>query len=134
MSAEPTWTDADVEQLRALWHEGRSAKIIGEMMARTKNAVVGKVHRLRLPPRAPRPQPKPEAAETAPEAPAPAPEPQPAPPPLPRVRRGSCQWPIGEPREPGFRFCGDALSPDTRLPYCAAHTARATSPRKEPAA
>ena len=30
-----------------------------------------------------------------------------------------CQFPIGEPREPGFRFCGDAVP--LGQPYCDAH-------------
>jgi GcrA cell cycle regulator len=33
----------------------------------------------------------------------------------------SCCWPLGEPGEAGFRFCGaDALAPK---PYCAEHAA-----------
>lgn len=141
MNPETEWPAADIERLRALYAEDHTLARIGEMMGRSKNSIVGKVRRLGLPmPGAPRPRPA--EAEAAPATPAelppppppePAPEPAPAPPPPP-PRRGSCQWPIGEPRHPEFRFCGDPLSPLTRLPYCAAHAARAVSARKEPAA
>ncbi|WP_240048497.1 GcrA family cell cycle regulator [Crenalkalicoccus roseus] len=42
--------------------------------------------------------------------------------PLPRER--GCQWPHGDPRRPGFRFC-EAPRRDPACPYCAAHAARA---------
>lgn len=34
-----------------------------------------------------------------------------------------CKWPIGDPREPDFTFCGRAIRPGT--PYCPAHAAMA---------
>lgn len=36
-----------------------------------------------------------------------------------------CQWPIGTPRTPGFRFCEAALDAGTTGPYCPEHHARA---------
>jgi GcrA cell cycle regulator len=44
-----TWTDERVEVLRKLWTEGLSAsQIAGELGGITRNAVIGKVHRLGL--------------------------------------------------------------------------------------
>lgn len=46
-----TWTDERIEQLRKLWDQGLSASAIGKQLGVSKNAVVGKAHRLKLPPR-----------------------------------------------------------------------------------
>jgi GcrA cell cycle regulator len=45
------WTAQAIEQLRALWAEGHSTAEIGRRMGVTKNAIVGKAHRLNLPAR-----------------------------------------------------------------------------------
>jgi GcrA cell cycle regulator len=45
------WTDESISLLRTLWQEGLSTAEIGRRMSITKNAVVGKAHRLTLPPR-----------------------------------------------------------------------------------
>lgn len=45
------WDEALDARLRALWAEGHSTAEIGRRMGLTKNAVVGRVHRLKLPPR-----------------------------------------------------------------------------------
>jgi GcrA cell cycle regulator len=45
------WTTESIERLRALWSEGHSTAEIGRRMGVTKNAVVGKAHRLQLPAR-----------------------------------------------------------------------------------
>ena len=144
------WTAEAIERLRALWAEGHSTAEIGRRMGISKNAVVGKAHRLNLPPRpspirreagvpvTARPQPArpPRIAPVAPRttllpvaqaAPATTPM-QAAPPPqvvvrsFPRVSsQRACCWPIGEPGQPGFRFCSsEAL---TGKPYCPEHAA-----------
>lgn len=47
--ATPTWTDARVERLKELWTSGQSAsQIAAELGDVTRNAVIGKVHRLGL--------------------------------------------------------------------------------------
>lgn len=57
-----SWTDERVELLKRLWTEGLSAsQIAGQMGGVTRNAVIGKVHRLGLsgratPSRSPRPR------------------------------------------------------------------------------
>jgi GcrA cell cycle regulator len=38
-----------------------------------------------------------------------------------------CRWPIGDPRKPGFHFCG-AAKPDDGEPYCKTHTRMALAP------
>ncbi|WP_173796289.1 GcrA family cell cycle regulator [Hartmannibacter diazotrophicus] len=56
-----SWTEERVERLKALWAEGLSAsQIAGELGGVTRNAVIGKVHRLGLSGRS-----KPQAQPTA---------------------------------------------------------------------
>jgi GcrA cell cycle regulator len=45
------WGDETIERLRALWNEGLSTGQIANQMGISKNAVVGKAHRLGLPAR-----------------------------------------------------------------------------------
>ncbi|WP_160120216.1 GcrA family cell cycle regulator [Rhodovarius lipocyclicus] len=45
------WTVEAIDRLRALWSEGHSTAEIGRRMGVSKNAVVGKAHRLNLPAR-----------------------------------------------------------------------------------
>ena len=53
-----SWTDERVDLLKKLWSEGLSAsQIAGELGGVTRNAVIGKVHRLGLSGRAKAPQP-----------------------------------------------------------------------------
>jgi len=84
-----SWTDERVETLKRMWAEGQSAsQIAKELGGVTRNAVIGKVHRLGLSNRAedgsdvpasatPEAKPAPQPAAAAPE-PKPAPEPAPA--------------------------------------------------------
>src|SRR3984957_8133489 len=80
VNSEFEWTDDRIRELRQLWSEGHSTAEIGRRMGISKNAVVGKAHRLDLParpspirtggspraPRAPRRQPVPTLADTMP--------------------------------------------------------------------
>lgn len=45
---ESFWTDERVTELRDLWAKGPSAEVIARTMRITRNAVLGKVHRLKL--------------------------------------------------------------------------------------
>jgi GcrA cell cycle regulator len=45
------WNEDTIARLRSLWAEGHSTAEIGRRMGVSKNAVVGKAHRLNLPPR-----------------------------------------------------------------------------------
>lgn len=45
------WTDLRIKELKFLWASGDSAALIGRAMDISRNAVLGKVHRLKLEPR-----------------------------------------------------------------------------------
>lgn len=45
------WNDHAIAELRRLWGEGVPAAQIGDRIGFSKNAVIGKAHRLHLPPR-----------------------------------------------------------------------------------
>jgi GcrA cell cycle regulator len=44
-----TWTDERVEDLTRLWADGHSTTRIGLALGMSRNAVIGKIHRLKLP-------------------------------------------------------------------------------------
>lgn len=138
------WTAEAIERLRALWAEGHSTAEIGRRMGISKNAVVGKAHRLNLPARpspirreavgaAPRPQiarpvrpagipPRSTLPQPAAAVPVAAPVASPVVRTFPRLSAAkSCCWPIGEPGQPGFRFCTAAAI--ASKPYCPEHAA-----------
>lgn len=140
------WNDETIARLRALWDEGHSTAEIGRRMGITKNAVVGKAHRLTLPPRpspirrepvaateprramqrAPVPaeaQPEPAAAAPVESATRPAPAFRPVAAPRPGPRVSTCCWPIGDPGTPSFRFCDSEAA--SGKPYCAEHVSLA---------
>lgn len=52
MARDIDWTEETAARLRALWDEKLSTAEIGRRMGMSKNAIIGKAHRLRLPPRA----------------------------------------------------------------------------------
>ena len=151
-----TWTDERVENLKKLWADGLSAsQIAAELGGITRNAVIGKVHRLGLSGRAKSPSsasPRPRKARS---------------PHMLRVSRpamrgntalahaydfeveqehalveniiplgqrrtllelneDTCRWPIGDPGSTEFFFCGgQALN---ALPYCSYHSRVAYQP------
>ena len=113
-----SWTDERVETLKKMWGEGQSAsQIAKELGGVTRNAVIGKVHRLGLSnratsgaskadakPKAPKAETKPKAAPKAaeaapkPSAPAAAEPASSTPPPISRARRAII--PAGQPLPP----------------------------------
>ena len=61
-----SWTDERVEQLKRMWNDGQSAsQIAKELGSVTRNAVIGKVHRLGLSNRAGMPMARPGEEEAA---------------------------------------------------------------------
>ena len=136
------WTDDRVEQLKQLWGEGLSASQIANRMGGvTRNAVIGKVHRLGLAGRATPAAPKPKAVVAA--------EPEVISkgasinletltlgderPTVSTIGGNQCKWPIGDPASEDFHFCGQPTS--AGKPYCAYHSQLAFQPsttRREP--
>jgi GcrA cell cycle regulator len=144
------WTDERVTVLKKLWLEGLSASQIAKQLGGvTRNAVIGKVHRLGLSGRAAPSQPtrtvyraqRPRPAAQTPVA-QPAPRrvaepviraPQPAPiPDLPgtatvlTLGAHMCKWPIGDPSGGDFSFCGRRTQQEG--PYCIEHARVAYQP------
>lgn len=124
-----TWTDERVEQLKTLWGAGKTAAEIAKELGEglTRNAVIGKAHRLGLSGRVTPIQKKvdkplpPENVEIKAKNGGIS---------LLELTEKTCRYPYGDPQKPGFHFCGgDALA---GLPYCAQHAEMAyqTSARK----
>ena len=63
------WNSEAIETLRSLWAEGHSTAEIGRRMGVSKNAVVGKAHRLNLPARPSPIRREPEGLNARPAAP-----------------------------------------------------------------
>ncbi len=120
------WNTDQIAQLQALWAAGHSTAEIGRRMGISKNAVVGKAHRLRLPAR---PSPIRKADPAAPQRaarPMSAPLPRPASVPIrplpvmpSSTRTMPCCWPIGEPGTRSFHFCDEPAM--SGKPYCTTH-------------
>ncbi|PZX15803.1 GcrA cell cycle regulator [Palleronia aestuarii] len=88
-----SWTDERVELLKKMWNDGQSASQIAKELGNvTRNAVIGKVHRLGLSNRAGLAPVAGEEDEPEAQAPAPAPEPVEVPPaPEPEIEEPSTQ-------------------------------------------
>jgi GcrA cell cycle regulator len=115
-----SWTDERVAELQRLWIAGHSAAVIGRQLGVSKNAVIGKAHRMNL---ANRPSPIKKCETPAPEMTKPVVVPE------TRASRGpQCRWPFGDPGDPGFHFCEAQAMPGK--PYCAEHYARAYIPNR----
>ena len=127
------WTEDRVEKLRELWDKGLSASQIAKELAEgvTRNAVIGKAHRMGLASR-PSPvksDPAKRAAASAKKKAAPKKEPAKAAAPINGkisildLTESMCKWPIGHPGEENFHFCGKPSQPT--FPYCASHCVEA---------
>lgn len=146
-----SWTDERVDSLKKLWLEGQSASQIAKFLGGvTRNAVIGKVHRLGLSGRAAPSQParavfraprpvRPAASGAAPARRPAEPRVLPvAPSPIPELAESPgeatvltlglhmCKWPIGDPASDTFTFCGRRAADEG--PYCPHHAALAYQP------
>lgn len=149
-----SWTDERIELLEKLWNDGLSASRIADKLGDvTRNAVIGKVHRLGLSGRAKcyirnplRRAPTINARRlrelqvnprrTPPAAPkAPARKPRPIATSIEATEAAlmltvlelgprQCRYPIGDPQESGFGFCGRYA----HGPYCDPHHGRTHRP------
>jgi GcrA cell cycle regulator len=137
------WTDERVEQLKSLWTEGLSASQIARALGGvTRNAVIGKVHRLGLAGRA---TPARSDRPRLPSAPKMTTRTYMPPPPVVEedpvvfddgshatvltINDRMCRWPIGDPSESEFHFCG--RNPKSGSPYCEAHARKAYQPQQQ---
>ncbi|MBI1365527.1 MAG: hypothetical protein GC153_06170 [Alphaproteobacteria bacterium] len=143
------WNDERVELLKKYWAEGLSAsQIASKMGGVTRNAVIGKVHRLGLSGRATpaKPQRGCSSFEAGDEAFEPAArreaalkpivaEPEFAAPliletgdmtTVATLKNNMCKWPIGDPARDDFHFCGQ--STPAGKSYCAYHAHLAFQP------
>ena len=140
------WTEEKTEQLKKLWAEGHTASQISKMLGDgiSRNAVIGKSHRLGLQGRAqsrmisaprinnrvinennsPAKQRRPRGLRAIviekdfePENPKQ----------LEELDESSCKWPIGHPDEKSFYFCGRSSLKD--FSYCKLHLLYAYQPK-----
>ncbi|NOX82561.1 MAG: hypothetical protein GXP06_06175 [Alphaproteobacteria bacterium] len=153
------WTDDRVELLKTLWAEGLSAaQIANKMGGVTRNAVIGKVHRLGLSGRATPAKPQRGCAPSLerrgtsaapkvrrPEVKSVIPEPEFIAPlvldtgdrtTVTTIKNNMCKWPLGDPAREDFHFCGQSTL--SGKSYCAYHAHLAFQPpqrreaRREP--
>jgi len=126
-----SWTDDRVSLLKKLWGEGKTAaEIAKELGGVTRNAVIGKAHRLKLsnrispiqqnnkkPVKAAEDKPVQKIVSVVNKAirhPVNIKGVQ-----LSELKERMCRWPIGDPRDADFKFCG--CDSAVGLPYCDDH-------------
>jgi GcrA cell cycle regulator len=139
-----SWTSEKVEKLKKLWTKGHTAsQIAGALGDTTRNAVIGKAHRLNLEARAPSKQSSASSSKEnrlvkrspgitsrkakfqsilldknfEPENPKS----------LENLTDDTCKWPVGHPNEENFYFCG--RKPEGEFPYCKLHVLYAFQPK-----
>ncbi|MBI1326781.1 MAG: gcrA cell cycle regulator family protein [Alphaproteobacteria bacterium] len=141
-----SWTDERIALLKKLWGEGKTAAEIAKTLGDvTRNAVIGKAHRLKLASRiSPIQQNKKPRAEKVAKLGAKKPR-EPRPVSAPRINiddikilngtgvtlleltESMCRWPVGDPKSKDFRYCGCSSVPG--LPYCPDHARAAFQPQ-----
>lgn len=119
--SKTSWTDDRVELLKKLWGDGKTASQIAEELGGvTRNAVIGKAHRLNLSKRVSPIQTN-RKQKANPKIDTPSHVSKGNSISLLELKERSCRWPNGDPKKSDFSFCGvDALP---GLPYCAEHAA-----------
>ena len=132
MENKSVWDKIKLDQLEKLWSEGMPITKIGIELGVSRNAIAGKAHRLGLPKRnspisksgEPRKnQIKLSSHENKKELPLKL---------LLRDvewSRNACCWPDGDPKLPGFKFCGVTIIPGR--PYCEKHSILAYTNTRE---
>ena len=132
MENKSAWDKEKLDQLMKLWIEGLPITKIGNALGVSRNAIAGKAHRLGLPKRnsptsksgEPRTnQTKVKFDDSKKELPLKL---------LLRDvewSRNACCWPSGDPKLPGFKFCGVKILPGR--PYCEEHSVLAYTNTRE---
>ncbi len=139
-----SWTEEKEKKLRELWSKGHTASQIASMIGdTTRNAVIGKAHRLNLEARAPSKSTVSTRNEAA-RAPVKSKTPisrkskfqsilldknfeAENPKKLEELSDSTCKWPNGHPNEESFYFCG--RTPVEGFPYCKLHIIYAFQPK-----
>jgi GcrA cell cycle regulator len=145
------WNEERIDALARLWREGLSASQVARQLGGvSRSAVIGKVHRLgiagREAPSRPhalvgRPPSRPRATaggtrrQSAPRAPRLPVQPRVvfeavATATIHTLTPHGCRWPIGEPDQDGFGFCGRLRAGASS--YCAGHAPMAVRRRETP--
>jgi len=119
------WTDERVELLSRLWREGHTARQIAEQLGNgiTRNAVIGKANRLGLskPSKSSVTRAQRKDEREAKVQPLQAPQGEGAT--IFSLTSSTCRWPIGDPGDADFHFCGAKCTPGQS--YCDYHAAMA---------
>lgn len=129
-----SWTDERVTLLKKLWGEGKTAAEIAKALGGvTRNAVIGKAHRLKLSNRISPIQQNERKEDRAPEIKKQLPKAVKTAAQVVKkaannsfkglkmieLKERMCRWPSGDPKDEDFAFCG--CETVTGLPYCEDH-------------
>ena len=132
MERKSVWDQDKLDQLRHFWLEGLPITKIGLELNVSRNAIAGKAHRLGLPKRnspiSKSGEPRINHSKTVSEENKKE---------LPlklllrdvEWSRNACCWPFGDPKLPGFKFCGISIIPGR--PYCEEHSILAYTNTRE---
>lgn len=119
------WTPERVEILTRMWAEGFSARQIADKLGGiTRNAVIGKAHRLNLSRGLKQVRPEPEPPPPIREDPIPEPRAE--------FKSWMCRWPTTEAGRFGLYICAKTCQPGRS--YCAEHLTLSYVQRKKTAA
>ena len=132
MEKKSVWDKDKLDQLRHFWLEGLPITKIGLELNVSRNAIAGKAHRLGLPKRN---SPISKLGEPRINQSKAVPEENKKELPLKLLlrdvewSRNACCWPLGDPKLPGFKFCGITIIPGR--PYCEEHSVLAYTNTRE---
>ena len=130
-----SWSDDRVAILKRLWGEGKTAAEIAKQLGEgvTRNAVIGKAHRLKLSSRLSPIQQNVKTSKKVKSESTPSSSPRRSAPKRPvfkgkcvkmeDLREQMCRWPHGDPQSEEFSFCGCGILEGT--PYCEEHASLA---------